>query len=76
MTTRPDNLARPRDETLPRSFSGGLALPPRQVPLPATPNVGLSSTAGTRTSIVAGVTDRVVGAVAAIRRTAAELGIS
>jgi len=56
-------------------MSGGLALPPRQLPPPAPRTVALEAP-DTLTRIVIGITGTVAGAVDSIRRAAASRGIS
>jgi hypothetical protein len=64
--------APPRADPLPRTMSGGLALPPRQLPPAAPRTVALEAPLDPLTRIVHGIAD-VFGA---IRRAAAEFGIS
>jgi len=61
---------------LPRTICGGLALPPRQLPPPATPIVAFAPAPDALTTILAGIRNTAASAFDEIRRAAASRGIS
>jgi hypothetical protein len=72
----PDDDALAGIERFPRTYSGGLALPPRQLPPPAPRTVAIDETPDAVSRIVTGVTGKVVDAVESVRRALAERGVS
>ena len=72
MSPYPDDDVLSPIDRLPRTISGGLALPPRQLPPPAPRTVALEVTPDAVTRIVT----RVADAFDALRRAAADRGLS
>lgn len=61
---------------LPRTISGGLALPPRRQPLDPAPAVAFATPPDELTTIFASIRDTFTNVVDSLRRAAASRGIS